>query len=309
MGIRGMEKKRRLHPRRRRQRLTLAYSEGGRLNSASSDSAECTEQENNTNNAFGKLRALTDSISSAFINARTAFGSALGSLSSKVGAMHYPKALSYPPPEKLTTSPPKLVVSISQDDDSTDESTSIISLSGVSSFEKRRDAKSSKFWSFSCVIIAALLAFAHVCFLPKGMYVPSNSFVQDPVAMEVPTRTVDETRSTQISMIHAHLPTAFLRDRPEYTFGVRSIKKFPAASSKEHISSIAKSRAEERLTKLHADALKNADLFVAVISEMQKNRGIEEIDMDVSDGVARPGMWRLLGSYFVPALMKAAGHH
>ena len=138
------------------------------------------------------------------------------------------------------------------------------------------------------------------------MYVPSNSFVQDPVAMEVPTRTVDETRSTQISMIHAHLPTAFLRDRPEYTFGVRSIKKFPAASSKEHISSIAKSRAEERLTKLHADALKNADLFVAVISEMQKNRGIEEIDMDVSDGVS---IWRLLGSYFLPAVVKAAGHH
>ena len=310
VGGRGIDRKRRLHPNRRRG-LDLAYSEGSRLVSAGSDSVELQEEENNVHNAF-KLRAvLADSLSSAIGNVRSAFANAFGSFSMKIGAAYRSKeALLYPSPTKLSNSPPKLIISISRDDDTTslDESTSVISLSGVSSFGFRTDVAGSRYRNVACLLIAALLAFAHVCILPKGVYVdvPSTSHIEEPVAMEV--LTTARSMGAQTPITSKHLPPPFLRQSLHSIFGVRP-QRPTKKSSPAFISSIAKSRAEERIKKMHAKALKGSTVHVLELSDMRKNHVKKQVDMYANDGASRASVWRLLGSSFVPALVKAAGHH
>ena len=317
VGGRGVDRKRRLHLNRRRG-LALAYSEGRRLVSAGSYSVELQEQENNVNNAF-KLRAvLANSLSSAIGNAHSALLNAFGQLLTKIGAA-YPseEALLHPSPTKLSNSPPKLIISISRDDHTTsmDESTSVTSLSGVSSFGFRTEVTGSRYRNVACLLIAALLAFAHVCILPKGVYVnvPSTSHIEEPVAMEV--LTTARSMGAQTPIISKHLPPPFLRQSLHSIFGVRPqrpTKKSPPAV----ISSIAKSRAEERIKKMHAKALKGSIVHVLELSDIKKNHIKEQVDMDANNGrtprdetSTKPSIWRIFGSSFVPALVKAAGHH
>lgn len=316
VGGREIDRKRRLHPRRRRG-LALAYSEGCRLVSAGSDSVQLQEQENNVHNAF-KLRAvLADSLSSAIGNAHSAFVNAFGFFTTTVGAAYRSKNNLYPTPTKLSNSPPKLIMSISRDDDmmSTDESTSVMSLSGVSSYGIRSDAGGSGFGNAVCVIIAALLAFAHICILPNGVdvLVSSTSLIQEPVAIEVPI--IIETMEAQTLMIPEHLPTPFFRQSPHSFFGARSqrpTKGSPQVTPKECISFIAKSRAEERLKKIHDQAQKGASIHVREHSVSKRNtHGRQLVVMDGPshqiESNRRPSIWRLLGASFVPALIKAAG--
>ena len=314
MGGKEIERKRRLRPRRN-QGLILAYSEGCRLVSAGSVSVKFQDQENNVNNAF-KLRVLlADSLSSAIGNAHSAFVNAFGQLSTKVGSFRAKESLLHPSPTKLGNSPPKLIISFSRDDDTTsmDESTSVISLSGVSSFGFRTDLAGSRYRNAACLLIAALLAFAHVCILPKGMYVdvPSMSHIEEPVAMEV--LTTARSIEAQTPIISKHLPTPFLRQSSHSIFGVRPQRptvEFPSVLPKEFISSIAKSRAEDRVKEMHAEALKGSIVHVLEHSDIKQNHIKGQVDMDANNRASkRPSIWRLLGSSFVPALVKAAGHY
>lgn len=317
VGGRGIDRKRRLH-RHRRRGLTLAYSEGSRLVSAGSNSVEFQEQENNVHHAFKLPRVLAHSLSSAIGNAQSAFLNAFGQPSTKIGAAF---ALLHPSPTKLSNSPPKLIISISRDDDTTsmDESTSVISLSGVSSYGIPRGStrSGSRYRNVVCVLIAALLAFAHVCILPKGVYVdvPSTSHIEVSVAMEVPT--IARSMEAQTPIISKHLPTPFLRQSSHSIFGVRPQRptvEFPSVLPKELISSIAKSRAEERIKKMHAEALKGSIVHVlenSVTNGNDPGRWLFSMDgpSQIDESRSRPSIWRLFGSSFVPALVKAAGRN
>ena len=306
-----VRRKRLLRPRR--QALQLTYSEGGRIAFNKSESAnedatpKSTEPTKYTYRAF---KFLTSSISSALSYANVAIGNVLGLLSKESAA--YSKEFQGVSPAKAGgSSPPKLVISISRDEDMSmdDASTSIMSFSGVSSYGSRKASAMATHWNVTCLIIAGLLAFAHIVILPND--IPStNLAVPEALANEVPANTI--VPAIQAPIVSKNQPIPFVRDTPQSAFGSRKLgqrERWPLETTRDCVSIIAKSRAELRLAKIHAEAMEGANAHVLMHAESVEIQTKQFINVDTDERKSRPSFWKLLGSSFVPALVKAAGHN
>ena len=311
-----VRRKRLLRPRR--QALQLTYSEGGRIAFNTSESAnefatpksKCSEQREPNKHTYRVFKFLTSSISSALSYANVAIGNVLGLLSKESAA--YSKEFQGVSPAKAGgSSPPKLVISISRDEDMSmdDASTSIMSLSGASSYGTRKASNMARFWNVTFFIVAGLLAFAHIVILPND--IPStNLAVPEALANEVPANTI--VPAIQAPIVSKNQPIPFVRDTPQSAFGSRKLgqrERWPLETTRDCVSIVAKSRAELRLAKIHAEAMEGANARDLMHAESVEIQTKQFINVDTDERKSRPSFWKLLGSSFVPALVKAAGQN